>query len=96
MSEPMTPEILDELVDTDPLRLKEIALSLLIETKQLRAALERLIPEAHDLDSTKCRDRAAQQEALSPFQQSTAEYDDDCPACDVQAALSSSPTEEKG
>lgn len=60
---------------------------LLAAVEQLTAALEHLIPEAHDGDSSKCRDRATRQEALSPCQQSPAEYDDDCPACDAQTAL---------
>ncbi|MEV0831486.1 MULTISPECIES: hypothetical protein [Streptosporangiaceae] len=57
------------------------------EVKRLRAALENLIPAAHDLDSTKCRERAARQEKLSPRQQSVGEWDDECPACEALILL---------
>ncbi|SFK91820.1 hypothetical protein SAMN05216275_14122 [Streptosporangium canum] len=57
------------------------------ERDELRALLERLIPAAHDGDSTLCRERAARQEALSPCQRSPAAYDDECPACEALAVL---------
>ncbi|MFI6883413.1 hypothetical protein [Streptosporangium canum] len=94
MSTEVTRERLDELVDIDPIRLRDEAFSLLAEVERLRAeverlrpTLERLIPAAHDGDSTLCRERAARQEALSPCQWSRAAYDDECPACEALAVL---------
>jgi len=57
------------------------------EVKRLREAMKPFIPAAHDLDSTKCRERAARQERLKPCQQSAAEWDDECPACEALALL---------
>jgi len=70
-----------------PSQMAEDREQLLAEVDQLRAILPQLIPAAHDLDSTKCRERAARQERLSPCQQSPAEWDDECPACEAQAVL---------
>ncbi|MFI6883411.1 hypothetical protein [Streptosporangium canum] len=58
MPDPITPEYLDELVDTDPIRLKEVAISLLAKVERLQernAELGRRYAGAaqlHPLDQT--------------------------------------------
>lgn len=49
---------------------------------RLRAALDVVTTAlVHDPDASACRQREAHQEALSPCQRKTAEYDGPCPAC---------------
>ncbi|MER5649696.1 hypothetical protein [Streptosporangium sp. NPDC002524] len=75
------------LTGGQPSQMAEDQEQLLADVDQLRAILERLIPSAHDTDSSACRERAARQERLSPCQQSEAEYDDECPACEALTVL---------
>ncbi|WP_329431032.1 hypothetical protein OG339_48600 (plasmid) [Streptosporangium sp. NBC_01495] len=58
------------------------------ERDHLRYILSRAaLSVKHDLDSSACRERVAHQEQLSLCQQRPAEHAEDCPACEVLAAL---------
>ncbi|GAA3417684.1 hypothetical protein [Streptosporangium vulgare] len=67
------------------------------ERDRYRVALESAaLSVEHDRDSRNCRDRTAHQERVSPCQHTAGfdDHDEDCPACDIQAALRPSTTEE--